>query len=480
MNTGWVRHGLWITVLFLMTGCMMMGPDYRRPDLPPATPAVYQHAPEAPGPEEAGGRWWTTFNDPELNRIVGETLANNWDLEKAAARVLEVRSRLRITSAKRYPSLDLTAGVQSQRRTTSQVRVESGKILTEDVTRTTDLYSLSVPATFEIDLWGRIARAEEAARADLLQARENRRTVAQTVVSEAVSLYLEMEALERRIQITEKTIESYRQSLAFVENRYNRGLTSVLDVRQARRTLARAESLLPPLVQELGRVQQRLAVLAGKYPETRPPRLQPETYFQRMKAVPPGIPSDLLLHRPDVRAAEARLMALNARVGAAVAGRFPRISLTGSFGYTSEELDRLFNPSSQLWNLAAGLVQPLFDAGELEAEQTAAEARYAQGVADYAKTVLTAFAEVEGALLTRKQQMARRYRTVRFLEEARATRDAAESRYRRGLADYLSVLEAQQTLYQAEETLVLVDLAIFTNRVTLHRALGGGWENSEK
>jgi multidrug efflux system outer membrane protein len=456
-----------------------MGPDYRRPEVPSIRPPAYQHAPDSPARAETGKRWWAAFNDPALNRVVEETLAHNWDLQKASARILEVQSQLRITAASRYPSLDLTAGIQRQRRTVNQARVVSGKIIREDVPQTTDAYTLSFPAAFEIDLWGRLAQAEAAARGDLLQALENRRTVAQTVVSEAASLYLQMEALERRIQITEKTIKSYKQSLTLVENRYNRGLTSVLDVRQARRTLARAELLLPPLRQELGGVQQQLAVLAGRYPETRPPRLQPDAYFQRMAPIPPGIPSDLLERRPDVGAAEARLKALNARVGAAMADRFPRIRLTGSLGYASEELGRLFNPSSRLWSLAAGLVQPLFDAGERKSAQEAAEARYAQGVADYAKTVLNAFAEVEGALLTRKEQFARRARTVRFLEEARATRDAAERRYRRGLADYLSVLEAQQTQYQAEETLVLVDLAIFTNRVALHRALGGGWEDLE-
>ena len=191
--------------------------------------------------------------------------------------------------------------------------------------------------------------------------------------------------------------------------------------------------------------------------------------------MPPGLPSDLLLRRADIKAAEANLRALNARVGAGKANRFPRITLTGSFGYSSDELDQLLQHQSKLWNMATGIVQPLFDAGKLKAGQRAAEARYEQGVAEYAKTVLTAFSEVERAFLTRKEQIERRERTLSFLVEARATQRVAESRYRRGLVDYLTVLEAQQTRFKAEENLVLVDLAILTNRVALHRALGGGW-----
>ncbi len=478
MNRKQAYFGTAWMALLVLAGCMKMGTDYRRPDLPTAAPPAFQHAAGLKSPAPTGDRWWEAFNDPELNRTVEEALANNLDLQKAAARILEVQSQFRLVSAERHPKIDLKAGLQRQRQTASKLALESGKIVQKDITQTVDTFSLSIPASYEIDLWGRVARLEEAARAEVLQAVESRRTLAQTVIGEAATLYLQMEAQERRIQIIEKTIESFRQSLALVENRYRRGLTSVLDVRQARRQLARAEPLLPPLVQELGLVQQKLGVLAGRYPETHPSRRQPEDYYRQMDPVPPGLPSDLLMRRPDVKAAEARLMALNARVGAAEASRFPRISLTGNLGYASDELDRLFSPSSQLWSLAMGLVQPVFDAGALKANQEAAQARYAQGAADYAKTVLAAFAEVEGALLTRREQLARREKTLRFLEEARATQKAAENRYRRGLADYLSVLDAQQTRFQAEENLVLVDLALLTNRVSLYRAIGGGWEEA--
>jgi len=168
-------------------------------------------------------------------------------------------------------------------------------------------------------------------------------------------------------------------------------------------------------------------------------------------------------------------MALNAQVGVAKASRFPTITLTGSYGYSTDELDRLIRRQSEQWHLGLGIGQSLFDAGKLKAGQQAAEARHAQALAEYAKSVLTAFSEVERALLKRKEQLERRDRQLKFLLEARATQDVAERRYRRGLVDYLTVLEAQRTRFEGEESLVLVDLAILTNRVTLHRALGGGW-----
>jgi len=356
-----------------------------------------------------------------------------------------------------------------------QKRPIIGIIPGQSFTVRSTVHTLSLPASFELDLWGRLARAEEAARADLLQAEENRLTIAQSVVAEAVSLYLQMEAYERRIQIAEENIKSFRSSLALVNSRYKRGLSSILDLKQARRILAQAETLLPSLRQELGITQQKMAVLTGVYPKTRAPRRQPEDYFKHLDPVPSGLPSELLLRRPDIRAAEAGLRALNARVGVAKASRFPRISLTGNFGYTSEDLNRLLNYESELWSLAAGISQPLFDAGKLKAGQRAAEARYQQGMAEYAKTVLTAFSEVEKTLLTRKEQLERRDLVLVFLEEAKSVEKVAKTRYERGLVDYLTVLDSQQTRFQAEDSLVLVDLAIMTNRVSLHRAMGMGW-----
>ena len=450
-----------LALMIASFGCVNLGPDFQKPDLGFDPPKGFQHRPEeAPlKPIPMEDRWWTVFNDPEIDRTVEEALAHNLDIRQAAARILELRAHFIRTRADRFPEVGLESVAARQRERNIE----------------TDIYSLSLPASFEIDLWSRLAKAEDAARYDLLQAEENRLTTAQSVVAEAISLCFQIDSIERRIAIAERSIENYKNSLDLVNSRYSRGLVGILDVRQARRTLAQAESTLPPLRQDLGTAQQNLSVLLGRYPTTSPPESHGKDYFRQLEPVPPGLPSELLMRRPDIRAAEAGLKALTDRVGVAKAARFPRISLTGSYGYAGTELDELLDPRSLLWSIAAGLVQPLFDAGALKANQRAAEARLNSGLTQYAKTVLRAFSEVEEALLTRKEQLERRERVVHFVEEARATQRVAEGRYQRGLTDYLSVLEAQQTRFQAEQNLVLVDLAILSNRVNLHRALGGGW-----
>ena len=456
-----------------------MGPDFKKPDTGIEIPNKFHNSIQDVTMPTPHDNWWKVFGNPELDRYVETALSHNYDIKAATARILELKYQKIQSRSARFPGLELDGSAQRQRKTVeSVVPAVPTPIRTQDRVNI-DSHNLSLAASFEIDLWGRLARAEEASDADVLQAEEDRRTVAQTVVAETISLYLEIEALERRIQVVKESVKNYQRSLEIVDGRYHRGIANILDLRQARRTLAQAESKLPTLLQETGIIQQKLSMLMGRYPETRPPREHKKDYFERLVPVPEGLPSELLMRRPDIRAAEAWLMSLNARVGEAKAGRFPRISLTGSYGFTSEALKEIFKPENELWNLAIGLVQPIFDAGRLKAAQKAAEQRYVQGISSYAKTVLNAFYEVESALLTRQQQLDRRDKVLNYLKEARATQEAAEGRYLRGLVDYLSVLEAQQSRFQAEEDLILADLSVLTNRITLHRALGGGWAELE-
>ncbi len=452
-----------LLVLILSMGCATMGPEYQRPELGVSVPNAFQQgqsASEAKLPQ-LNDKWWQEYGDAELNRMVAEVLQRNWDIKQAAAVVLELQAKLTTSQADRLPKVDL------------QGKAERNGVNENE----RDSFSLSLGASYEVDFWGRLARAEEAAWAQLLESEENRINVAQGVVAETVKLYLRMESLERRIQITQSSLETYRRALRWVERRYKTGLSSSLDLSQSARTLAQAEASLPGLMQDLGLVQHNLATLLGRYPATKPPRSQPEDYYRSLGEVPAGLPSELLLRRPDLRAAEANLRAANAQVGQASAARFPRITLTGSLGYGSQELDKLFRPESWLWSLAMGIIQPVFDGGKLQAEYEAAQARYQQQVASNAKTVLSAFSEVEGALLTRKRQIEKRKRTVTWLQHSRRTQRLAQSHYEKGLTNYQDVLNAQQTRYAAELELVTVDLIIFQNRVTLHRALGGGWGN---
>ncbi|MEE9497354.1 MAG: efflux transporter outer membrane subunit [Desulfobacterales bacterium] len=458
--------GLTLILSTGLTGCINLGPDYQRPDLDIEVPESYQNdQSEQTATPVIADRWWQDFGDAELNVLVEEVLKRNWDLKQAAARIIEARAQYVQVSADRWPQVGFD--YDWDKRRFGGVNVGRGETITT--------HRLTLPALFEIDLWSRLAKASKAARDDILVDEENRRTVAQTLVAETINLYLQIEAVERRLQIAEQSIEAFKRSLQFVETRYRRGLISVLDVRQARRILAGAETRVPELQQQLGVSQQQLSVLLGRYPKTQPARSQPEDYYRRPDAVPAGLPSTLLLRRPDIRAAEARLEALIQRIGSAKAARFPAITLTGSYGWHADDTDGLFKSDNLVWNFSRGVVQPLMDAGRLKARQRGVEAQYQQAVSDYADTILNAFAEVEGALLIRKKQLERRQRELKFLEEARATQRVAQNRYLRGLVEYLDVLDAQQTRFIAEDNLALVDLNILTNRVNLHRALGGSW-----
>ncbi|MBT4365076.1 MAG: efflux transporter outer membrane subunit [Desulfobacteraceae bacterium] len=458
-----------LVFIFLFTGCMKLGPDFKQPDPGFNVPDSWSSIDRALEGNEIKDRWWEDFGNTEINDLVNDVLKNNLDIKKASARILEIKSGLVQTKASRFPNV----GVQAQ--ALSQQLPAAGA---PGFKRKTENYSLSLPAAFEIDLWGRISRSLEAAEADLLAAEENRRTIIHTMIAESVTLYLYMEALERRISVTKKNIVNFRKNLEMTENRYKRGLTSILDVKQSRAALSQAKAALPSLYQETYTVQQRLSLFSGRYPETRPPRVQPEDYFKRLEQVKPGLHSDVLMRRPDVRAAEARLISLNARIGVARASRFPRIALTGNFGYSNENLSNLFRPENELWSLASGITQTIFDAGRLKAVEKASKARYMQGVTDYAKTVLTAFFEVENALITRKEWITRRELVVILLKDARETEGIALNHYKRGLVGYTSVLQAQQGRLKAEESLILADLSILTNRVTLYRALGGGFPDN--
>ena len=465
MKHRYCLHAMMYIGLLLTTGCLNLGPEYSPPDLGFEYPGAYLHAAAVDTVEPGIEHWWRIFKDPELDAMVIEALQHNWDVKAAAARVLEARAQFVQVRAERFPEIN-ASGSAERRRIPETGRVSAS---------TVNAFQLATPASFEIDLWGRLEKATQAAWDDILRDEESRWALAQSVAAETVSLYLRLEAVERQLQIADQSILSFRRSLQFVQIRYNRGLTSALDVRQARRLLAQAEARVPELEQNLALLQLRLTRLLGRYPQTRPPRFQPEDYYQQLPPIPSGLPSELLLRRPDIRSAGARLTAANARIGVAKANRFPRIDLTGSFGWSSDELSGMLGHDNYFWRSTGGIFYPLFDAGRLKSAQRAAEARYAQVVADYANTVLEALREVEAALVTRRKQIERRQRVVTFLDEARATQRVAQNRYIRGLSSYLDVLEAQQTRFQAEENLVLVDLAILNNRVALHRALGGSW-----
>ena len=461
---------LFILQLACICGCIPLGPKYRPPEIGIELPDRYRAAPKGalPLPE----RWWSVFNDPQIDQLVEEVIKSNWDLKKAAARILELEAAFSEARAERLPKFDLSASTARQRMTVQLFFPHTGT-----KTSVTDSYDLTFAASFELDLWGRLRKASEAARFELLAEEENRRALAQSLVAEAISLYFRARTLERRLLLASERLEIDRDILIILQKRYLRGLLSITEVKAASRVVKADEVTLSSLKQELEEVLCDLSLLLGRYPHPFPLEGGPRDYVEGLQPVPLGLPSELLLRRPDLRAAEDRLKALTARVGVARALSFPRISLTGSHGYSSEDLEDLFRPESLIVRVAAGIVAPLFEGGKLKAAERAAWARLRQAEAEYAKAVLQAFYEVEVALERRRKLFERRRKLMASIKEAQEIEDLLRKRYRRGLVDITQLLEAEKERLRAEEDLLLLDLAILTNRVSLHRALGGGWIN---
>ncbi len=459
--------------------CMKVGPDFVPPKFEDKIPPTFENAIHK---EDKNiiilDKWWETFNDPVLNRIVNKVIKNNLDIRKATFRILELYARYKRAHADRYPSLNIGGEFKEIHKTVTGLipTLRNGRLVMQETSsvETIDNYSLAFAASYEFDLWGRLKRSEEAEKARLLESKENRETIVQGIISEAIKLYFEIKALKKRIFLAKENIETTKNILTLVENRYKSGLSSILEVEKAKTSLEQAKIVLPKLLQDLGTCNQQLLLLMGEYPKISGIKVD-DAWELHLDPVPVGLPSELLKRRPDIRAAEKRLKALNAMVGVARAARFPHISLTGNYGYASDSLSDLFKPKSELWNLAIGIIQPLFDAGRLKANEEAAKARYKQGLMEYSKIVLKAFFEVENSLFRRQKQLEIRKVALNLLKEATITYKVAKSRYESGLIDYLHLLDAQKTLYQARDNIVLIDFGLLTNRIALHRALGGGF-----
>ncbi len=462
---------LFLLVVFL-NGCIDLGPKYKQPFLPFKIPEKYEAAAYRQCIFPKQYKWWRVFNDEEINKIVKLVIDNNLDLRKSYYRIREQLALALKAHGERFPTINGSFQVLKRRIPYGTSEIGGlGPFLPEAAIITS--YDLGVAASFELDLWKRLEKEEEASKAAVFQSLQNYRAVLQTIVSEAILKYLKIWALSKRIELVKSQIRNYEITEKLLKRRYENGLVPLLEVKQVQQAKIETEARLPELIDEYGKAQYELSVLCGVYPTEK--LISPPGEIIKPEPIPSGIPSDLLRQRPDILAAEANLKRLNAEVGIALANRFPRISLTGNLGYSSSELTNLTQPANQLWGISLGIVQPLFNAGRLKALQRAAEARYAQAIAQYAKTVLTAFQEVESALRTRKYLMKQKEKVTALIRTSEKTLRIALWRYQAGLIDYFQVLDAQRRLFVAKEKDILLDLAILSNRVAFHRALGGLW-----
>ncbi len=455
------------SMLIVITSCAV-GPDYRRPEL--GAPATFRGGAGVPDATSfADLPWWEVFDDPALKNLIEAALAGNYDLRIAVARVGQARALAGVARADFFPWIDYSAGVQRNRgvfKFVPEFELPAGG--------TDNLFIGGLSATWEIDVWGRIRRANEAARAELLAREEARRGVLLSLVSDVAQAYFELLALDLRLAIAHGATDSFQRTYTLFRRRFEAGVASTLQTSRAEGALASTAATIPDLERQIAIRENQINVLLGRDPGPVPRGVL--LVDQRMPpAIPPGLPSVLLERRPDVREAEQRLVKANAEIGMAKAAFFPRIGLTALLGAVSPELSALTSGTASLWALAGSLTGPIFQGGRIREGYRASVAAWEQARLSYEITAIRAFQEVSDALVTLQKLAnfeAEQARSVTALEQSVRV---ANRRYFGGLASYYEVLEAQQLLFPAQDLLARVRRDRFVALVALYKALGGGW-----
>ncbi len=449
---------------FALVGCMV-GPDYHRPriETPPAL------RPPLPGSEaDDDGTWWRQFEDPVLDSLISEALANNKSVKIAAANIDQAAAVLTQVRSPLLPQANVGAGATRQRAT------ERGAVpVPPTVPNPQTSYQLVAGASWEIDLWGRIRRLSEAARADLLATEEARRGVILSLVGAVANGYLQLRGLDEQLAIAQRSRDAYGESVKLFELKLRHGFVSGMNVQQARVQYETAAAAIPQIESQIGQLENALSILLGRNPG--PISRGKAIHALVLPAVPAGVPSELLERRPDIRQAEQNLIAMNARIGAARARYFPSISLTGAFGQSSAELSRLFDGPARVWSFAGSLVGPIFAGGAISGQVRQAEAAHRAALLSYEATIQNAFADVDDALVARQklaEQLAAQERLVKASAEYVRL---AQLQFEGGVAPYSTVLQAQQQLFPAELAYAQLRSSLFASAVNVYKAMAGGW-----
>lgn len=469
-----MRHILLIGIVCFSTACTV-GPNYRRPSI--ATPQTFR-APDPLPPGQADSfadlKWFEVFKDEELQVLIRHALERNYDLRDAVARVQEARASLGITRADQFPNFGAGAAVEINRLSREGATPLPPEFLPSQ-NRNFGTAALQL-LSFEVDIWGRLRRATEAARANLLSADENRKAVVTTLVSDVATAYLTLRELDYELEISTRTLQTREESLELTKSRETFGVSTELDLRQAEQLVLTASETIPDIQRQIEQAENQISLLLGESPNT-VPRGRGLTDQQLPPEIPPGLPSALLERRPDIRAAEQDLISANAQIGVARAAYFPTLSLSGSLGGASTQLSSLFSGPASLWSLTPQITQPIFTAGRLKSGVKLAEADHERVLVQYEKTIQTAFTETSNALIAHQ-----RYRESRAKQEAleKVLEDRlrlAYLRYRGGVDTELNALDADRDLFQAQLDLSRLRLEEVLSVVQLYKALGGGWQS---
>jgi multidrug efflux system outer membrane protein len=464
-----------VLVLFvaLLAGCTV-GPNYSRPSL--AVPQNFR-APEPLPPGQAASfadlKWFEIFKDDRLQELVRAALTQNFDLRDAVSRVEIARASLGITRSQQFPNFGASGGVEINRFSRDGATPLPAVILASQNRNfgTTSLNLLS----FEVDLWGKLRRATEAARANLLSAEENRKAVITTLVSDVATAYLSLRELDYELEISQRTLQTRQESLELTKSRQRGGVSTLLDLRQAEQLVDTAAQTIPGIQQQIEQTENQIRLLLGESPGE-VARGRSLTSQDLPPQVPAGLPSQLLERRPDILAAEQTLIAANAQIGVARAAYFPDLSLSGFLGGQSTQLTSLLSGPHTAWGLAPQLAQPIFTAGRLKSNVRLAEAEREQMLVQYQKTIQTAFSEVSNSLIAHQRVRESRERQEELVFALQDRLRLAYIRYRGGVDTQLDALDADRDLFQAELALSQIRLNELLTVVQLYKALGGGWQ----
>ena len=491
-----------LVAALVLAGCSMT-PSMTAPEAERDLPETFAPAPgDTTLPAAAADtarydsqRWWTAFGDSTLTALVDTALADNLDLTSARARVEELAAQFRIARAPLFPSINANGqyNYQNQPANTGiggaigggggddggngDAPPDGGQQQSIPDRFEFATYQATLGLSYELDFWGRVRSQRKAALSQYFATAADLQTARLSVISQTISTYFQVASLQRQAALGRQAVDLLEQRLAITQDRYARGLTSSFQLFTVRQSLETARSEQPPLESQLYDARSRLSTLLGRFagasllPDSLAPSLE-------LSPVPAGLPADLLMQRPDVRAGALRLEAARQQIGVARAEMLPSLSLTGTGGTQSSSLASLVDVDQRFANFVAQLTAPLFQGGRLRANIDAAEARYKQQAAAYENTVLTAFREVKAALVAYDKQR-QRLRTVQDqVASARATFQTQRDRYERGIGDVLSLLDAERGLVQARTRLAVARRAAVNARLTLHRALGGTWTDA--
>ena len=471
---------LLLALLALAAGGCAVGPNYHPPTVSAPT---HWSEPLAGGETNAPvslTAWWNNFHDPELDSLVNRAVQSNLDLHIAQARVREARAQYGIAAANLWPSANVS-GSYARTETSHHQPVLGSLPIPSNVPFENDVYQAGFDASWELDVFGGKRRATEAARAEVAASEFGRRATVMTLLGEVARNYIDVRGYQRRLAIARENIKAQSEAVAITQNRFSHGVSSDLDVQQAATLLASTKAEVPTLQTALQASMHRLGVLLGQPPGALQEELASTVPIPAAPPeVPVGLPSDLLLRRPDVQQAERQLAAATANIGVATADLFPKFSLTGIAGFESISTSDWFTSGSRFWSIGPTVQWKIFDAGQIRANIKVQTARQEAALAAYEKTVLSAFENVENNLVAYANEQIRRRSLEDAVTSSRKSLELANKLYANGLTDFVNVLEAERSLYQAQDALVQSDRTVSTDVVALYKSLGGGWQSLEK